>query len=87
MFDLFRKMIGGRQSRQVEEPSNRISPTYVEQLITEAGRERVFARARELGWTNGALPPLWVWNQIAMEIIAQRSASEVMRERGNATLN
>jgi hypothetical protein len=52
-----------------------LTPETVERLIDEAGREQVFRRARELGW-GGSLPPLWVWHQIAAEIISGRATTE-----------
>jgi hypothetical protein len=44
----------------------------IEALIDKAGREKVFAAARALGWTKET-PPKWVWQQIAGDIIAGRS--------------
>lgn len=40
----------------------------VERMIDKAGRNRVFARARELGWSPPFAPPLWVWAAICDEI-------------------
>ncbi len=40
----------------------------VEKIIDEAGRARVFQRARELGWTDDT-PPRWVWVQISHELL------------------
>lgn len=64
----------------------RISPASVEQLIDMAGRQEVFARARALGWV-GSIPPLWVWNQIAVEIIAENQKLKAMKESQNSTIN
>lgn len=50
-----------------EAEAPRLTPEDVETLIERAGRQEVFARARQLGWGNGA--PLWVWARIAHEII------------------
>lgn len=57
----------------------KLTPEIVEERISEAGRERVFNQALELGWL-GKEPPLWVWNQIALEIIA----ADRVREGGKA---
>jgi len=48
--------------------AERLTPEMVEANITRAGRDEVFRRARALGW--GGPAPLWVWNQIAFEVIA-----------------
>jgi len=40
----------------------------LEAEIDRAGRERVFARARELGWQPGSTPPKWVWRCIANDL-------------------
>jgi hypothetical protein len=62
-----------------------ISPEYVEQLIMSVGRQRVFNRAKELGWSpNGETPPLWVWYQICCELI---NAGAVDTGFGNQPLN
>jgi len=42
----------------------------IERLIDRAGRERVFAIAREQGWTAFSAPPAYVWRQIAEGLIA-----------------
>lgn len=39
----------------------------LEAAIDRVGRERVFERARELGWGN-ATPPKWVWQNILAEL-------------------
>jgi hypothetical protein len=49
--------------------SKHITPEYVESLIDAVGRQRVFDRAKELGWTEDT-PPLWVWYQICLELIS-----------------
>lgn len=48
-----------------------ITPAYVEQLILSVGRTRVFARAKENGWSPEQSPPLWVWYQICCELIRE----------------
>lgn len=57
------------------EPERRHAPDLsiegVEQLISLVGRERVFERAKALGWA-GDRPPLWVWNAICQELIAEQ---------------
>jgi hypothetical protein len=50
-----------------------ITPESVEALIDAAGRDAVFARARSLGWSGPA--PLWVWQQIALEVMHGRPAT------------
>ena len=57
--------------------SETLTPEIVERAIDEAGRATVFDRARAAGWgTNRhGSPPLWVWYQIAQEIIAERRAA------------
>lgn len=52
-----------------------LTPETVERLIDEAGLEQVLRRARELGW-GGSWPPLWVWHQIATELISERTTTE-----------
>lgn len=44
----------------------------LEKLIDQAGRGRVFARAHALGW-SGSVPPKYVWEEIAAEILQERS--------------
>jgi hypothetical protein len=62
-----------------------ISPEYVEQLILSVGRQRVFDRAKQLGWSpDGETPPLWVWYQICCELI---QAGAVDTGLGNQRLN
>ncbi|UFS83222.1 hypothetical protein LPB79_13295 [Rhizobium sp. T136] len=65
----------------------RISAQSVEQLIDQAGRDDVFARARALGWSSAMPAPLWVWNQIAVEILLQKRTKEALDERKAAVLN
>lgn len=48
--------------------SETLTPEAVERMINEAGRDRVFAKARELGWTTGGAP-LWVWANICSDIM------------------
>lgn len=67
ILSLFRK-----RQELVAEPSSQITPATVEAHIERAGRDAVFSRARELGWTADRPAPLWVWNQIAAEILASR---------------
>jgi len=45
-----------------------ITPASVEAAIEAVGRDAVFARAQELGWTPDNPPPLWVWQLIAVEL-------------------
>lgn len=40
----------------------------LEAAIDEAGREAVFRRAREIGWSAGDPVPMWVWWQIVGEV-------------------
>lgn len=51
--------------------SGNLTPEYVEKLLDEAGRDAVFARARDLGWADGGAP-LWVWKEIAAELIFEK---------------
>lgn len=39
----------------------------LEKAIEAIGRDRVFARARALGWTEGS-PPKWVWWGVVAEL-------------------
>lgn len=57
------------------------APDYIERLIDEAGREEVFRRARELGWSDGGAP-LFVWNGIAQDIIHDRAHKVRKEARG-----
>lgn len=43
----------------------------IEALIDKAGREKVMAAARALGWSKET-PPKWVWQNIANDILAGR---------------
>lgn len=40
----------------------------LEKAIDEVGREKVFQRAREVGWRYGDDPPKWVWWGIVAEL-------------------
>lgn len=40
----------------------------LEKRIDEVGRDRVFSRARALGWVAGSSPPIWVWRQIVEDV-------------------
>jgi len=42
----------------------------LERAIGRAGRDKVFASARALGWTN-EIPPKWVWRMIVAELETQ----------------
>ena len=42
----------------------------LERLIDRAGRDQVFAAARALGWGSCDAVPVYVWRQIAAELIA-----------------
>lgn len=64
---------------RIAELDRHLSPEIVEARISEAGRERVFARARALGWV-GNEPPLWVVNIIALEIMATRPSEQAVTE-------
>jgi hypothetical protein len=39
----------------------------LEKAIDEVGREKVFQRARNIGWTDD-VPPAWVWWGIVNEL-------------------
>lgn len=39
----------------------------LEKAIDEAGREKVFERAKERGWLNET-PPVWVWWGLVREV-------------------
>jgi len=43
----------------------------LEALIDKAGRSKVFARARQLGWLDGNMPPIWVWRGICYEVMKE----------------
>ncbi|WP_158279439.1 hypothetical protein [Falsochrobactrum shanghaiense] len=55
----------------------KLTPEYIEKLIDETGRDAVFTKARELGWSDGGAP-LFVWNVICQDIQRDRAA---LRER------
>lgn len=44
----------------------------LENLIDEAGRDHVFDRVREAGWTPADSIPKWVWQEAAWGIIKDR---------------
>jgi len=44
------------------------TPENLEARINEAGRDRVFARARELGWEPPHPVPIRVWQEIIYEV-------------------
>lgn len=54
-----------------------LTKEYIEKLIDDTGRAEVFAKARELGWSDGGAP-LFVWNVICQDIQRGRAA---LRER------
>ena len=64
-----------------------ITSATVESAIDQAGRAAVFARAKSLGWSVANPAPLWVWNQIAYQIIAETREARAIQERQTATLN
>jgi hypothetical protein len=43
----------------------------LETAIDKAGRDRVFARARSLGWSVANTPEKWVWWGIVHELESQ----------------
>jgi hypothetical protein len=45
----------------------------LEKRINKAGREKVFERARSLGWVSGEPVPVFVWWDIIREIEAENS--------------
>lgn len=46
----------------------------IESLIDAAGRDRVLARAKSLGWGDD-VPPKWVWVEIAQMIMRENTAA------------
>jgi|GEM_PF-5940453 len=44
----------------------------VEALIDSAGRDKVFAKAKALGWGE-QVPPKWVWVEIALDLKRQEA--------------
>lgn len=48
----------------------------LEKLIDEAGRDKVFARARTLGWRYGDMIEKWMWRQICYEMMSDQPRSE-----------
>lgn len=61
-----------RQDKAVETTPEapKITAADVEAAIDAAGREKVFATARALGWSALNPAPMWVWMQIAREVSA-----------------
>ena len=45
-----------------------ITDEELEASIDRVGRDRVFARVREVGWSEVNPPPKWVWNCIVAEL-------------------
>lgn len=62
-----------------------LTSEIVEANITKAGREAVFSRARVLGWDGPA--PLYIWNQIALEVMADGQKSPDTGLNGGASSN
>lgn len=54
----------------------KLTPSDVERMIDQAGRDKVFFRARSLGWVDGSIPPLWVWAGICRELEHEASFAE-----------
>lgn len=46
----------------------------LEKAIDDLGRERVFGRARAIGWTAEMMVPKWVWWGIVAELRSEASA-------------
>lgn len=44
----------------------------LEAAIDAVGRDKVFARAREMGWSAYNSPPEWVWFAIVRELQLER---------------
>lgn len=42
----------------------------LERAIDDVGRDRVFLRAKSYGWSNGDVPPEYVWWGIVQELRA-----------------
>lgn len=47
----------------------------LEHMIDKVGRDAVFSRARSIGWRDEC-PPLWVWECIVAEMLAERKPSQ-----------
>jgi len=43
----------------------------LERAIDRVGRDKVFARARAVGWSSDTEPPKWVWQMIVAELETQ----------------
>lgn len=72
----FLEWIFGGRLREPEGPKGpELSSAHVEAMISQAGREDVFAEARALGWTTYNPPPLWVWQQIASDVMRRKTAA------------
>jgi hypothetical protein len=48
----------------------RLVDDELEKAIDEVGRDKVFQRAKEVGWRYGEDPPKWVWWGIIAELRA-----------------
>lgn len=48
------------------------TPEQLEAYIDYVGRDAVFAKARELGWSPDHSPPQWAWGQIAAQVERER---------------
>lgn len=82
MKNWFGSLFGRQDQLGLQQPTpDWLTPEHVERLIDEAGREAVFDRARALGWTQTA-PPLWAWQQIALEVKAAKLAEAQQRLAG-----
>jgi hypothetical protein len=51
----------------------------LEAAINRVGRDKVFARSREVGWRYGDSPPKWVWWGIVAELDAASRPNESER--------
>lgn len=51
--------------------SDQITWEELEAAIDLVGRDKVIARALQVGWTAANPPPMWVWNCIVSEIAEQ----------------
>ena len=52
---------------------NRERDNDLEKLITEAGRDEVFAFAAANGWSTANPPEKWVWRQLAHEVLRRKA--------------
>lgn len=57
----------------------------LEKMIDEVGRKEVFARAKKLGWSNGEIPPKWVWYAICADIKHGRASLKKYYSLGPAS--